>query len=72
MTREPVIPLFFCFVDYFAVCIVFFLFFLLLFRVVPFPTKGYFLPKQLSDDATIEISSQIKNKSDFCVLCFHS
>ena len=62
---------FFWFVDYFVVCIVC-LFFLLLFRVFPFPTKGYFLPKQSSHDATLQISSQIKNKSDFCVLCFHS
>ena len=62
---------FFCFVDYFVVCIVC-LFFLLLFRVVPFPAKGYFLLKQLSHDAILQISSQIKNKSDFCILCFHS
>ena len=47
-----------------------FVFFLLLFRVVPFSAKGYFLPKQLSHDAILQISSQIKNKSDFCIFLY--
>ena len=72
LTREPIIPLNFFVLLIILLFVLFILFILLLFRVVPFPTKGYFLPKQLSHDATIQISSPIKNKSDFCVLCFHS
>ena len=53
-------------------CFVVLFSFLFLSRFVPFLTKGYFLPKQLSHDAKLQISSEIKNNSDFFVHCFHS